>query len=212
MNKHLLFLLFISILLPFSTFSQKFEGSQFCPIGYNLMAGKDFKLRMAPVYPKLPGNMQNADKMEYVLTYSLYEVLTRQLMENLKVYIPPPTIFEDKVKYDQYGFPEVTVQKAIKLSDAKYYFKCQVRVEEAFPTATPQGMVTPGISILFTLYSKQGYVPIKNVTVNKVMPQAVKADLSLLAGLTSQEIVAEGPTLEELMIECVKELGLHLEK
>ncbi len=212
MNKHLLFLIFVSILLPVDVYSQKFEGSQFCPIGYNLMVGKDLKSRMAQVYPKLPGNMQNADKLEYILTYSFYEILTRELMENLKIYIPPPTIFEDKVKYDQYGFPEVTVQKAIKLSDAKYFFKCQIRVEEAFPTATPQGMVTAGINIQFTLYSKQGYVPIKNITLSKVMPQAVKAELPLLAGLTSKEIMAEGPTLEELMIECVRELSQQLEK
>lgn len=212
MNRYLFLFLSMVVLLPLNIYCQKFEGSQFCPIGYNLMAGKSFKSRIAPIYSKLPGNMQNTDKMEYILTYSLYEILSRQLMEILKVYIPPPTIFEDKVKYNQYGFPEVTVQKAIKLSDAKYFFKCQIRVEEAFPTATPQGMVTPGINIMFTLYSKQGYVPIKNVNVNKVMPQAVKADLSLLAGLTSQVIKAEGPTLEELMMECVRDLSLQLEK
>ncbi|MGB9746294.1 MAG: hypothetical protein ACPLXM_05140 [Bacteroidales bacterium] len=212
MKKYVLILSAVATLLPFRMYSQKFEGSQFCPIGYNLLAGKDFKSRMALVYPKLPGNMQNADKIEYILTYSFYDILTRQLMDNLKVYIPPPSIFEDKVKYDQYGFPEVTVQKAIKLSDAKFFFKCQIRVEEAFPNATPQGMVTPGISIQFTLYSKQGYVPIKNIIVNKVMSQAVKAEISLLAGLTSQEIVAEGPTLEGLMKECVRELGMQIEK
>lgn len=212
MSKHFLIFL-VGIVLSWFTYAQKFEGTQFCPIGFTLLTGKEFKARMEPAYSKLPGKeVQNGDKLEYTLTYSLYELITRQLMENLKVYIPPPNVFENKVKYDTYGFPIVTIQKAIKLSDAKYFFKCQVRIEEAYPGVTPQGMVTPGITLLFTLYSKQGYVPIKNISISKVMQQAVKADISLLAGLTSQQLETNGPTIETLMRECISELCNQLEQ
>ena len=149
-----------------SSNAQRYAKKQFTNFSYTVNIDEKFRQNLSRVESLVQLNVDSKqNKIDALLIHSLYKVVTRVFTDTLEFFILPPNSLTDKAKYNIYGYPDITIQKAIRLSDTKYFIKIHAYLEnEIFDKDNkryPEGIFKPKVRIVTELYNKDGFNPIE---------------------------------------------------
>jgi hypothetical protein len=183
--------IFIAVLLSFfplvGLFCQKYSKSQFTLFSYNIKVDEKVKIELSPLESIIrfkPEKKQ--EKIEGMLTHSLYQMLSQVMTDSLGVYIMPSNSLSN-AKYNEYGYPNISIQRAIKLADSKYFFKINAVIENYIldeqGKKITEDIFRPKISLTIEIFNKYGYYPLQTSESNAVASAPVKISPEYLAGM-----------------------------
>lgn len=191
--------------------AQKYARNQFVVFSYTVDVDERVKTELARYENLIQYNpTKKQSKVEAMLVHSLYQILTQTLSDSLIIYFLPPNNMGNKASYNVYGYPNIVIQKAIRLSDVKYFIKIDATIEnskydEKGKKLTPD-IFLPIITISVEIYNKFGFNPIQTAEGEAVATTPIKISESFIAGLNfvSPEIKATSKeeTMRQLMERC----------
>jgi hypothetical protein len=146
---------------------------------------------------------------EVILARNIYVVVKEQLSKVYNLYALPENSFQKDVKYDENGYPQLLIQKAIKEGTTRFYFKVIASIDNVpvtdLPKECPNG-VYPRVNICIKIYNKFGYEPVKVMegSYYPTKPYAFTPDKLNGLELTKQEEETETPgSVRNLISEAV---------
>lgn len=165
MNKINVFLVLLSISLYLPLNAQRYSKSQFTLISYTYEIDESISKAFEPYVNEISLKAESDEaKVNGMMVHTMWGLVSKKLQDSLMTYVLPSNSFNDKVKYDDYGYPDISIQKAIKLSDTKYYFRMHMILErELFDIngkKLEENILMPKVSLKIEIYDKNGYVPI----------------------------------------------------
>jgi hypothetical protein len=185
--KKIFIVLSLSFFPLFGIFCQKYSKSQFTLFSYNIKIDEKVKIELSPLESIIrfkPDKKQ--DKIEGMLIHSLYQMINQVMTDSLGVYILPSNSMSD-VKYNEYGYPNISIQKAIKLADTKYYFKINADIEnyilDAQGKKITEDIFRPRLSLTIEIFNKYGYLPLQTSESNAMASAPIKISPEFLAGM-----------------------------
>lgn len=205
----LVFLSFSFVLSP--SFSQQFSNQNIVLIDYKLQISNEIQPLLLSA-----ANLQKSDyeKLVTSLTQVVYEIISSSLQKEKKVFILPSNSFEERAKLDIYGFPHLSVQKAISLSNEMYFLKISVKLY-AIVSKNKEGDLSysPYLQTELFFYNKFGYLPVF-VTEDKsgeTAPLSLPAKGSFLSGVyTGIPEAQDDHSLLTLLRNCLEEAFLKM--
>lgn len=205
--KNLLFAVFI--LLSASTAfaqTQKYQNRQLALISFSYNITKDIKPYF-DVYNELFPDVENkrADRIIAAAKEYTWYMLKARLEAETGMYILPLTSHGNTFKYDEYNFPNVTINRALKNGSSRYYLKVDLTISSSIPKgemgygAKPSTDTTfmegldqenaclPVMNIEVTLFNDKGILPIQKVSslVTATAPWVMGEDI--FKGLINRE-------------------------
>lgn len=158
----LLVVLFVGMAFTKQAISQNLTGQNAALFDYDCIFTDGFieKARQTEEHIR-PLSSFGDDKLKGCLVHNTFYAIKAKLEEDKQFAILPPNSFQDKVNYDDYGYPKATIQRAIKKSDSKYFIKLYVLYDIIeLEGVENKDKIKPLISFEVNIYSQDGYIPI----------------------------------------------------
>jgi hypothetical protein len=214
MNKILLSMLLIC--LSVAGFAQNYTNKHMALIHYNLKITDTFRQEVLPLQDYLQSvevhNEKAEDRLKAVLIHHLYYNLAPQIERQLEVSILPINSFMEAVKYDEYGYPKSSINRALREGDSPFYFKLEVSLEsrteeklEANPEEPDSG-IFPFFSIDVTVFNDEGILPVDKWHGEAVAEKGLATDKSLFGEFTRQRPALGATTLSTLYDRAITNL------
>jgi hypothetical protein len=183
-----IFLSLIALIIAIPVFSQRYAKSQFSVFAYSYDIDERIKLELSPLEGSIKYNTENDQQViEAMLVHSIYTIVTKCMEDSLGTYFLAPNSFQDKIKYDKYGYPDISIQKAIRLGDTKYFLKISVIVENEQFDINGKKKTTdefqPKVTLTLSIYNKYGFEPLSSVEAVATAVKPVKLFPEFLAGM-----------------------------
>jgi hypothetical protein len=182
-------LITLVILISLNLSAQKYIKSQFTLFDYTYEIDAKVKAELTSVESYItfkPEGKQN--KVEGMLVNSLYDMIVKTMEDSLKIFMLPPNSLTNKVKYDEYGYPSVSIQRALKLVDTKYFLKIKAFIGNDIVdnngNKLPEGEFKPKIKINLYVYDKYGYIPIHESEASASAIKSIIVTPKFIAGLS----------------------------
>ncbi len=184
---------FLIILFIFSANSysvpRKYINKQFTPYLYEVSISKNFSEAISPLNFFIKSSIKgyNNRKQEkllgriYDITYTLIE---ERLENDCQIDILPVNTFQDKIKYNEYKYPDASIKKAQRISYTNFYFKIEIEMD-AKSHSEVGNTICPQVHITLSIYDKVGILPIDRAkgAAHCIHPFTISEDL--LAGISS---------------------------
>ncbi|MGC8823074.1 MAG: hypothetical protein ACP5PZ_00555 [Bacteroidales bacterium] len=188
MKKNIFMFLLFLLITASAGWSQKYARNQFVVFSYTVDIDDRVKKELSP-YQNLinyqPQKKQTA--VEAVLVHSFYQIFTKLLEDSLLIYFLPPESMGNKASYTDYGYPDVVIQKAIRLSDVKYFMKIELSIENSKYDEKGNRLTAdvflPVVNVSVGIYNKFGFNPIQTAEGQSVASAPIQVNESFLAGL-----------------------------
>jgi len=193
---------------------QKYAKNQFTVYSYVVNIDETVKSELSRFESSIkfkPHDKQ--EKTQAMLIHSLYNFTTQILSDSLSIFFLPPNSLGSKIKYSDYGYADITIQKAARLADTKYFLKILAYIEndqyDEKNNKLPESSFKPRIRLTITIYSREGFIPLQTVNSNVTTKQPVKLTSNFLAGMNFvDESIVKQPnteTLADLYIRAILE-------
>jgi hypothetical protein len=207
-------IIFIALLLGAflsSGWSQKYARNQFVVFSYTADIDERVKKELGAYENLINYNPQKKQTaVEAMLIHSFYQIFTKLLEDSLLIYFLPPESMGSKASYTDYGYPDVVIQKAIRLSDVKYFMKIELSIENSKydekGNRLKEDVFLPVVNVSVGIYNKFGFNPIQTAEGQSVASVPVKMKAGFLAGLNfvSPNVKPEAneETMKILMERC----------
>jgi hypothetical protein len=188
MKIKLLSALLLLLIVHISLNAQRYSKNQFTLFSYTYNIDEDVMQKLSTYernvfYKPEPGQT----KTEAVLVHSMYNMLAKTLEDSFQIFMLPSYSLTTKAKYDVYGYPVINIQKAIKLSDTKYFLKLDASLDndlfDVNGNKLPDNTFKPRITLKLFIYDKYGYVPIQESQGSASAIQPVKLTPEFMSGL-----------------------------
>lgn len=205
MNKRF-FLIILSIILfhPLTSISQNYTNKQLALIsyGYNVQQGiKPQFDEYSHLFSGLGGT--KVDRVISSLKTNTWILLKERLEEETGMYILPVDAHGRNFKYDSYGFPNMSINNAIRKGSSQYYMRIGVTIANfakkggtGYGSSTKRGKnsseliqnnIQPEITIEVITYTKNGIIPMQKVIASAVAEEPWLLDDSIFVGLKMGE-------------------------
>ena len=200
LKKFFWFGLFAALINPF-LYGQKYAKSQFTLYSFSFNIDDKVKLELSPLESYIrfkPEKKQ--EKITAMLVHSLYYFTNKILTDSLSIYILPVNSLGN-IKYDEYGYPNTNIQKAIKLAETKYYFKIDASLENGVTDSKKnnEDIFKPKIKITLSIYNKYGYLPIQTSESSATSENQIKISPEFLYGMNFIDAtISKKPNTESL--------------
>ena len=187
--KYLLFVtaLFTGIFTN-NAYTQKYAKSQFTLFAFSHDIDDKVKLELSPLEGSIhfkPEKDQNA--IEAMIIHTTYALVSKTMEDSLGSFFMPTNTFTNKTKYDDYGYPDMTIQKAIRLGDTKYFLRISLIVEnDQYDNAGKKvsgDIFKPKVTLTLSVYNKYGFEPLQSAEAIQSSVKAVKLFPEFLAGM-----------------------------
>jgi len=156
--------------LSISANAQNYRNKELSLISYNFTISPNLRLPLnsqAHLFPETKN--KKADKIVALIKDRTWDVIKERLEAETGMYILPLNSHGSSFKYDAYNFPNVPINRAIRVGSSRYYLRVDLNLSAA-PTGREGGYgatnsstdsegVTPQVSITVTTYSDKGVVP-----------------------------------------------------
>jgi hypothetical protein len=183
--KKVTFVVSIILICALQGQSQKqfYKNKQLTLIAFNLSIENDVKPyfdSQSHLFPEVEN--KKADKKISLLKEKIWYLIESRLVGQTEMYIFPINSHGSSFKYDVYGFPDVSINKALKDGSSKYYFKVDLTIgsnlkydEKGYGSKPPvkkndtedldpKTSILPVISIEITTYNDKGILPVHKFT------------------------------------------------
>lgn len=105
---------------------------------------------------------EDQSKLIAMLRHNCLELVQHHIDQTYSMSFSPINYFGSEVKYDEYGYASTTIQKAIKISQSKYFFKIYAKLDLDIPDPKRPDEEAVTIDIQIKFYNKFGFEPIDN--------------------------------------------------
>jgi hypothetical protein len=183
-----LFFTIIGLLLFLPASAQRYAKSQFTLIAYEYEIDNKVKNDLYPLESYFKYNCEKGQNIiEATLISTVYGIVVQKMDDSLGCNFMPINTFTDKVKYNSYGYPDITIQKAIRLGDTKFYMRIILKVENEETDnegkKTTEDIIRPKVTITLEIYDKNGFEPIQVIEGSASAVQAVKLTPEFIVGM-----------------------------
>lgn len=165
------------------SFAQNYRNRQLAVISYNVSIHQSLKVMLdqhANLFPDVEN--RRADKIIAALKERSWVLIEDRLEAGTGMYILPLNAHGKSFSYDVYGFPEIAINRALRVGTSKHYIRVDLTLSAtsarrdtgygsrpaARDTSTNEGEVegdvTPQVSITVTTYTDKGVIPLQRVT------------------------------------------------
>lgn len=173
----------------------KYENKEIALITFNYNIDKDFKLSLdtqADLFPDVDN--RKADKIIALLKERTWYLLEARLKSELRMYILPINSYGKVFKYDEYNFPNLNINQALKRGTSKYYLKVDLTLSSpitkkeagygakdsiANKIEKMDNACLPSITISITTYNDKGIIPVQKIsgTAKALIPWPLSEDI-----------------------------------
>jgi len=198
------------------TLAQNYTNKQMALIHYNLKISESFREEVQPLNNYLQSvevhNKDADDRLKAVLIHHLYYNLTPRIERQLEISILPIHSFMEAVKYDKFGYPRSSINRALRKGDSPFYFKLDVTLssrteeeKEANPEM-PEGMIWPFFTIEVTVFNDEGIIPVDKWHGEARTEEGIAVEKDLFGEFTKQRPALGATTLSGLYDQAVSNL------
>jgi hypothetical protein len=162
----------LALALSINANAQNYRNKELSLISYNFSISPNLRLPLnsqAHLFPETKN--KKADKVVALTKDRTWDVIKERLESETGMYILPLNSHGSSFKYDQYNFPNVPINRAIRVGSSRYYLRVDMNLSAA-PTGREGGYgtraadantdsegITPQVTITVTTYSDKGVVP-----------------------------------------------------
>ncbi len=223
MKKLIIFsILLLSIITSESTFAQKYRKKEVSIISFKLNISADYRSKVDAFsgYFNEPKN-KNANRVDNQIIYTAWDLISEKLKNEVGMILLPLDAYGNKFTYDNYGFPDVGINKALNKGQSKYYAKIDIDFGPEFsakyitksqPDSANQIIhlkddeIKPKVTINLTIYSDKGIIPVANCIGEATTEEIIVMDKSFFDGIINNDIDPSKNTLYNLIEKASKKL------
>lgn len=211
--------IFIVSFIFINAFCQKYANSQFTLYSYTFNIDPIIKNELSTLENYIKYNPENKqDKVEGMLIHSLYNMINIVLTDTLGIYLLPVNSLTSKAKYSIYGYPDITIQRALKLADTKYFLKINASLENDISNKkgkkSTENIFKPKLIIKIDIFNKYGYLPIQTSESMATAIEPIILSPEYLAGMNfidnSIKKMEGIETLKDIYIKAIIEAVLKI--
>lgn len=207
-------------------FAQKYRNKEVALIA--------FKVNIDPVYHakfsefthlfREPVKPQQ-DRIIGHLTADIWDIIKQQLTNDVGMIILPLDAYGEKFSYDQYGFPNTSINRALQKGNSKFYISIDVDISPEFSSkyitktwadTSPQVIqlatneIKPRVSIKMNIFNDKGIIPVANPKGEATETKVITLSEKYLDGFVNPNFNAPHETLYKLVNQAVKELVISV--
>lgn len=223
-------LLFITIVLwicyPKIGISQKYRNKEISLISFSVSLHPEIKAYLEKLQSHIkPCKNPKSDKIICIIKEQTWFSFSDKLQSEVGMIILPLNTYGDNFDYDVYGFPDASINKAIKKGESKYYMKLELfiwpdqyqgvgykkqSVTKGKPAELQPGQIRPKVTLNMISYSENGVLPIDKYTGIAIAPDAFDIEPYVLDGLINSNSHDDLTTIMSLINEAISELAINI--
>lgn len=221
----LLIVLSLSILMPETVQAQskKFYKRETALIYYDFAIDGALMQRFE-AYANLfrPCKEAKRNPIKNQLLYTSWDMIREAMEEQTGMLIVPIDAYGNRFTYDDYGFPNMGINKALKKGSSKYYLRFDISLK---PTPTPvyttstkpdslamaltAEQILPILTIDVTIYPDKGVLPTSKSTITVKAQQPFEVNEALFDGFVNDKDTVSAPpaNIYSMFKEAIVQLG-----
>lgn len=215
-------LILLGLIIVDTCYAQKYRKKEVSLISFKLNINSDYRLKLEP-FSGLFNEPQNkkANRIDNQIIYSAWDLIGEKLRNEVGMVILPLDAYGNKFTYDEYGFPDIGINKALNKGQSKYYIKIDIDFSPEFsakyitksqPDSANQIIhlkddeIKPKVSIYLTIFSDKGIIPVANCVGEATTEEIITLDKSFFDGIVNNEISPDKVTFYNLLEKASKKL------
>lgn len=218
----ILSVILVGIITSESSFAQKYRKKEVSLISLKLNINSDYRSKVDAYssYFNEPKN-KNANRVDNQIIYTAWDLISEKLKNEVGMILLPLDAYGNKFTYDNYGFPDIGINKALNKGQSKYYIKIDIDFGPEFsakyitksqPDSANQIIhlksdeIKPKLTINLTIYSDKGIIPVANCTGDAITEEIIILNESFFDGIINNNIDPSKNTLYNLLEQASKKL------
>ena len=208
--KRLLFTTFILLIgINFSS-AQNITNEQFALTKYNIKISDEFREDLKPINSFIQNtevrSKNKEDKLKSIMVHHIYYHLKSRFERELDIDIIPRNTFGDNADYDEYGYPKISISKALRKGSASFYFKVNVEIKSKTKERIDNDpdlekinkeIFFPHIITRVTIFNDEGIIPVAKWRGEKITYDPVYVNKRLFRGFIEDAKLPPKPQLKE---------------
>jgi hypothetical protein len=222
MKKIILFAFFFAFAASAS--AQNYTNKQMALIDYDLKVSKEFREDIQSLQDHIGSaevhNKDADDRLKALLIHHLYYNMAPRLERELDMSILPINSFMQEVRYDKFGYPRASINRALRKGDSPFYFKLEIALDskteekrEEKPEL-PDNITFPRFTIDVIIYNDEGMLPVDKWHGEAEPEEGMVVEKAMLGEFIDQPASTSGPpkqTLSTLFEDALDKLiNTHL--
>lgn len=186
--------------------------------GYHAKFSEYAHLFREPVKPQ-------QDRIIGHLTADIWDIIKQQLTNDVGMIILPLDAYGNKFSYDQYGFPNTSINRALQKGNSRFYISIEVDISPEFSSkyitktsadTSPQVIqlanneIKPRVIIKMNIYNDKGIIPVANTKGEALESKIITLNDKYFDGFVNTNINSPYETLYKLVNQAVKELVISV--
>ncbi|MFP4555784.1 MAG: hypothetical protein ACLFNU_02830 [Bacteroidales bacterium] len=189
------------------TYSQNYRNRQVTLFSYNCDIHQSILSsfeQQAHLFPET--DHRKADKIVDAVKDRAWYMIKEKLEEGTGMYILPINAYGKSFKYDVYGFPDMSINRALRKGSSRYYLKIDLTISSALnrkessygallskdsaeklEETLDDNAIVPKININATTYSDKGVIPVQRVTGNAIASQPWQVSEEIFNGIVNHD-------------------------
>lgn len=212
--RNLTCILLITLGLFNHAYSQNYRNKQLALISFDVTIEQSLKVvldEQADLFPETDN--KKADRIVARLKERSWYLIKDKLENETEMYILPLNAHGKSFKYDDYGFPDVSINRALRVGTSKYYIKVDLELnsvsyqkDTGYGASTSEtdtteiievkeGDIIPEVKVTITSFTNNGIIPMHKASGYSTvkLPWIISEDI--FNGLINQkEFVSEEVT------------------
>ncbi len=224
-------LIIVSIIIgtPFNALSQKYKNKEMSLISFNVSIHPETKKYLDQFESKFSSvKNKDADKIIAKIKEQAWGSLADSLQQEIEMILLPISTFGNKIGYDAYNFPDVSISKAQRIGFSRFYMKVDLEIgpkalqyplshkernDSTLQSEKPkEGEIKPVVTITITCFPTNGIIPIgKYIGTSEATYIWKSGNISILDGLVNSNSKNDLSTLMSLINEAIFDLTINMQ-
>lgn len=232
-NKLLALFLLLLVISPFNAGSINYRNKHLALIAFNVTISPQMMVHLTSLessFPEVKNHKTN--KIIKRIKDITWILLEDRLEREIGLYLYPVNIYGNQFDYDEYEFPNTSINKAIRRGNSKFYLRVDLNIEfenvstptgygstprqrrDTSSTATEEPLPEPKPRIVFniTTYSEKGVIPVDKFLGQAKGNEHWVFDSNFLNGLVNDQFSEDPKTFMGLMNQAISNLILNMSK
>ncbi len=222
MKKVIFLLTLLSVVLTQNIYAQKYRKKEVTLISCKVYTDPDYMAKFSeysllfrePVKP-------DVNRITSHLTADIWDMIKQKLTSDVGMIILPIDAYGNKFNYDSYGFPDVSINKALQKGNSKFYIKVDIEILPEFeskyfaknPTDSTTQLVQlasneikPKVTIKMTIFNDKGIIPDANCKGEATTTELITLSEKFFDGFVNSNIATPHESLYKLVDKAINEL------
>lgn len=225
--------LLVLVILPFNAGSINYRNKHLALIAFNVTISPQVMERLNSYENQFPDiKNHRANKIIKRIKDITWILLEDRLEREIGLYLYPVNIYGNQFDYDEFEFPNTSINKAIRRGNSKFYMRVDLNIEfeiisvptgygsaprprrDTSKTATEEHQAEPKPRIIFnvTTYSDKGIIPVDKFIGQSKAAEPWVYNNEFLNGLVNDKFSEDPKTFMGLMNQAVSNLILNMTK